>query len=153
MSTRMRILGCGRSTQRSGSRCRVAQSSLFASCIHLSVRRWCGQRMTTRYARPRQWPSQAPSPARVHLASAPGCLRAVDLTPPVPPLVSWLSQLGQQDVDEFIKNLVANGQPIVNTPGLGSKSLSSGKVSIAGSPQGVDQNNFDGQRSFTGLGE
>ena len=35
--------------------------------------------------------------------------------------------------------------------GLGKKSLSSGKMKLLGAPEGVDQNNFDGQREFTGL--
>ena len=60
--------------------------------------------------------------------------------------------MGAQDVDAFIKNLVDNGQPIQKVAGLGSKSLSSG-VKMVGGPAGVEENNFDGQRSFTGLTE
>jgi len=58
------------------------------------------------------------------------------------------NELGQQDVDEFIKNLVEKGQPVVKAGGLGGKSLSSGKQAVLGAPEGVDANNFDGQRSF-----
>ena len=62
-------------------------------------------------------------------------------------------QLGAADVEAFIKNLVEKGQPAPKVQGLGSKSLSSGKITVAGAPEGVDQNNFDGMRSFTGIGE
>jgi len=58
------------------------------------------------------------------------------------------NELGQQDVDEFIKNLVEKGQPVVKAGGLGGKSLSSGKQKVLGAPEGVDANNFDGQRGF-----
>mmetsp|Transcript_9125 Transcript_9125/g.23913 ORF Transcript_9125/g.23913 Transcript_9125/m.23913 type:complete len:166 (-) Transcript_9125:353-850(-) len=61
------------------------------------------------------------------------------------------NELGAQDVEAFIKNLVENGQPVVKTQGLGNKSLSSGKMTVKGAPKGVDANNFDGQRSFTGI--
>ena len=60
------------------------------------------------------------------------------------------NELGAQDVEAFIKNLVENGQPVVKTTGLGKNSLSAdpkGKK-ITGAPEGVDQNNFDGQRQF-----
>ena len=84
---------------------------------------------------------------------------------PVPP--TWLifarslplrlpvrSQLGQQDVDEFIKKLVETGQPIIKAGGLGKNSLSAmGAKGILGAPAGVESNNFDGQRGFTGLTE
>lgn len=68
---------------------------------------------------------------------------------------SSIWQLGQQDVDEFIKKLVAEGDPIKKVAGLGKKSLSAmgGAKALLGAPEGVDANNFDGQRSFTGLGE
>merc|ERR1719149_568971 len=56
------------------------------------------------------------------------------------------NELGAQDVEAFIKNLVENGQPIVKAEGLGKSSLSSGKQKLLGAPEGVDQNNFDGQR-------
>ena len=52
----------------------------------------------------------------------------------------------------FIKNLVENGQPVVKAGGLGKGSLSadpSGKK-VKGAPEGVDANNFDGQRGFDG---
>lgn len=51
-------------------------------------------------------------------------------------------------MEQFIKNLVENGQPVVKAGGLGKGSLSSGKQKVIGAPEGVDQNNFDGQRSF-----
>lgn len=60
------------------------------------------------------------------------------------------NELGQQDVDAFIKNLVENGQPVVKAEGLGKGSLSAdpkGKK-VKGAPEGVEANNFDGQRSF-----
>ena len=60
------------------------------------------------------------------------------------------NELGAQDVEAFIKNLVENGQPIVKAEGLGKGSLSAdpkGKK-IKGAPEGVDANNFDGQRGF-----
>jgi hypothetical protein len=60
------------------------------------------------------------------------------------------NELGAQDVEAFIKNLVENGQPVVKTAGLGKNSLSAdpkGKK-VTGAPEGVDANNFDGQRSF-----
>lgn len=59
-------------------------------------------------------------------------------------------QLGAQDVEQFIKNLVENGQPVVKTTGLGKNSLSAGgkNNAILGAPEGVEANNFDGQRSF-----
>ena len=60
------------------------------------------------------------------------------------------NELGAQDVEEFIKNLVEKGQPVVKTDGLGKGSLSSGKQKLLGAPEGVDQNNFDGQRQFDG---
>jgi len=62
------------------------------------------------------------------------------------------NELGQQDVDEFIKNLVANGQPIPKVAGLGKNSLSAmgGAKALLGAPEGVEANNFDGQRGFTG---
>merc|ERR1719197_335546 len=60
------------------------------------------------------------------------------------------NELGAQDVEEFIKNLVEKGQPVVKTEGLGKGSLSSGKQKLLGAPEGVDQNNFDGQRQFDG---
>ena len=57
------------------------------------------------------------------------------------------NELGQQDVDAFIKNLVENGQPVVKAEGLGKKSLTAmGKG--PGVPDGVEANNFDGQRGF-----
>ena len=61
-------------------------------------------------------------------------------------------QLGQQDVDEFIKKLVENGEPIKKVAGLGKKSLSAmgGAKSMLGAPAGVEENNFDGQRGFGG---
>merc|ERR550514_59217 len=52
------------------------------------------------------------------------------------------NELGQQDVDAFIKNLVEKGQPVVKAEGLGKSSLSS-SVKALGAPEGVDQNNFD----------
>ena len=68
--------------------------------------------------------------------------------------VACSSQLGQQDVDEFIKKLVETGQPIIKAGGLGKTSLSAmGAKGILGAPKGVESNNFDGQRSFTGLTE
>ena len=60
------------------------------------------------------------------------------------------SQLGAQDVEAFIKNLVEKGQPVVKTEGLGKSSLSSGTQKVLGAPEGVDQANFDGQRAFDG---
>eukprot|EP00900_Chrysochromulina_parva_P014397 jgi/Chrpa1/22959/Chrysochromulina_OHIO_Genome00008269-RA len=64
------------------------------------------------------------------------------------------NELGQQDVDEFIKKLVETGQPIIKAGGLGKTSLSAmGAKGILGAPKGVESNNFDGQRSFTGLTE
>ena len=66
------------------------------------------------------------------------------------PLVLRCQQLGAQDVEQFIKNLVENGQPVVKTTGLGKNSLSAGgkNNAILGAPEGVEANNFDGQRSF-----
>jgi len=58
------------------------------------------------------------------------------------------NELGAQDVEAFIKNLVEKGQPVVKTEGLGRASLSSGTQKLLGEPEGVDQNNFDGQRQF-----
>ena len=60
------------------------------------------------------------------------------------------NELGAQDVEAFIKNLVENGQPVVKAGGLGKNSLSAdpkGKK-VLGAPEGVDANNFDGQRQF-----
>ena len=51
-------------------------------------------------------------------------------------------------MEEFIKKLVSEGQPVVKAEGLGKASLSSGKQKVLGAPEGVDQNNFDGQRQF-----
>ena len=59
------------------------------------------------------------------------------------------NELGQQDVDAFIKNLVEKGQPVVKTEGLGKSSLSAG-LKMKGAPEGVEANNFDGQRGFDG---
>ena len=66
--------------------------------------------------------------------------------------VAVFSQLGQQDVEEFIKNLVENGQPVAKVAGLGKSSLSAmgGAGAIKGAPEGVEANNFDGQRGFSG---
>ena len=61
-----------------------------------------------------------------------------------------VQQLGAQDVEAFIKNLVEKGQPVVKAEGLGKGSLSSGKQKLLGAPEGVDANNFDGQRGFDG---
>jgi len=58
------------------------------------------------------------------------------------------NELGAQDVEEFIKKLVAEGQPVVKAGGLGKGSLSSGTQKVLGAPEGVDANNFDGQRGF-----
>lgn len=58
------------------------------------------------------------------------------------------NELGAQDVEAFIKNLVEKGQPVVKTEGLGRGSLSSGTQKLLGAPEGVDANNFDGQRQF-----
>lgn len=60
------------------------------------------------------------------------------------------NELGQQDVDAFIKNLVENGQPVVKAEGLGKNSLTAkgGAASMLGAPEGVEANNFDGQRGF-----
>jgi len=63
------------------------------------------------------------------------------------------NELGAQDVEEFIKNLVENGQPIQKTSGLGKSSLSNMSTKMLGAPEGVEANNFDGQRGFTGLPE
>jgi len=62
------------------------------------------------------------------------------------------NELGQQDVEEFIKNLVENGQPVAKVAGLGKSSLSAmgGAGAIKGAPEGVEANNFDGQRGFSG---
>ena len=54
-------------------------------------------------------------------------------------------------MEEFIKNLVENGTPIQKVSGLGKNSLSNMKTKMLGAPEGVEANNFDGQRSFTGL--
>ena len=66
--------------------------------------------------------------------------------------LSCVTQLGQQDVDAFIKNLVENGEPLKKVAGLGGKSLSAmgGAKSMLGAPAGVEENNFDGQRGFGG---
>jgi hypothetical protein len=70
-----------------------------------------------------------------------------NITCPVP-ASSARAQLGAQDVEAFIKNLVEKGQPVVKTEGLGRGSLSSGTQKLLGAPEGVDANNFDGQRQF-----
>ena len=66
--------------------------------------------------------------------------------------LSCVTQLGQQDVDAFIKNLVENGEPLKKVAGLGGKSLSAmgGAKAMLGAPEGVEANNFDGQRGFGG---
>ena len=78
----------------------------------------------------------------------------VSLTPRVawPVCVASRVQLGQQDVDEFIKKLVENGEPIKKVAGLGKNSLTAmgGAKAIKGAPEGVEANNFDGQRGFAG---
>ena len=62
------------------------------------------------------------------------------------------NELGAQDVEAFIKNLVENGEPLKKVAGLGGKSLSAmgGAKAMLGAPEGVEANNFDGQRGFGG---
>lgn len=97
--------------------------------------------------RPSPWP-------RPPLHAAPRPTNLANPRSVAPGAPSVCSQLGQQDVDEFIKKLVETGQPIIKAGGLGKNSLSAmGAKGILGAPAGVESNNFDGQRGFTGLTE
>ena len=76
-----------------------------------------------------------------------------DLTPlPCAARSVSVQQLGAQDVEAFIKNLVENGDPTKKVAGLGKGSLTAmgGAKAMKGAPEGVEANNFDGMRSFGG---